>query len=159
RVLPEMRASLLKEQLQAINELPSESATKIRAAAGDAVTRIERASRVDWLPIDALVKLLDATFATLGPDDAAKHWHKSTMRAFDLPLIKPFVDGALGLFRLSPAQILLLLPKIDKLMHRNGGAVTVETVSNSESRIRHHDLHEVMLASQAWRASISQSYI
>jgi hypothetical protein len=101
--------------------------------------------------------LLDATLATLGTDEATRHWRRSTLRAFDLPLIKPFVDGAMGLFRVSPAQILPLLPKLDRLMHRNTRTV-VEIVSDREARIRHPDLPDEVLASPAWPLSVSTSY-
>jgi hypothetical protein len=156
--IPEMRASLLREQLKSIDELRPEQAQKIRAAAPEAIRAIEGAARVDWLPFTVLVQLLEATLAALGPEEAPRHWRRSTTRAFKLPLVKPFVDGAMGLFHVSPAQILTLLPKMDRLLHRNGGGVAVEAVSDHESRIRHLQVGEPMLSSQAWRMSMCESY-
>lgn len=146
----------MKEQLASVDELVGMA---VRAAVPRAVTAIERASRLEWLPIEVLLEVLDATLAALGPEEAAVHWRLSTLRSFDLPLIRPFVAGALELFNPSPAKVLLILPRLYGLLYRDTGSVAVENVEPGLMRIQHADVPAVMLASRGWSGSIGASYL
>jgi hypothetical protein len=155
---PEMRASLVKEQLAAIDD--HAEGARVRAAVAPAtLARIESATRVDWLPIETLLALLDATLATLGPEAAAAHWRRSTMRAFETPLVKPFTDGVVALFQPSPPRVFPLLPKLFQLIYRGIGRVLVENPAPDRLRVIHERVPAVMLASPAWSPSIAASYV
>jgi hypothetical protein len=156
---PELRSSLVKEQLASIDDLGPGPAGRVRAAVPRAIAAIERSTRMDWLPIGVLLDLLDATLAALGAEEAAVHWRVSTLRSFELPLVRPFVAGALSLFNPSPAQIFPLLPKLMSLLYRDIGSLRVEVVEPGLLRIIHGQLPQSMLASRAWSASMAASYL
>ncbi len=155
---PELRSSLVKEQLASINSLGPVPSGRVRAAAESAVSIIERSTRVDWLPITVLLDLLDATLAVMGPKEAAAHWRRSTLRSMEIPLVRPFVAGALSMFNPSPAKVMPLLPKLFSLLYRNVGSVGVEVIEPGVLDIVHSELPSVMLASSAWSASMAASY-
>ncbi|HEX4459223.1 MAG TPA: hypothetical protein VIA18_14695, partial [Polyangia bacterium] len=131
---------------------------RVRESAAAAVTLIERSTRVDWLPMTALVEVLDATLAVLGPDDAAVHWRRSTLRSLEIPLVKPFLDGVLSLFNPSPALAMPLYPKLFSLLYRNVGGVAVEVVEPGLLIIEHSELPSLVLTSPAWASSMAASY-
>jgi hypothetical protein len=130
----------------------------VRAGAASAVCIIESSTRVDWLPITVLLDLLDATLAVLGPAEAATHWRRSTLHSMEIPLVKPFVTGALSLFNPSPTTVMPLLPKLLSLLYRNIGGVAVEVLEPGALTIVHSDLPSVMLSSSAWSPSMSAAY-
>jgi hypothetical protein len=155
---PELRSSLVKEQLASIGTLGSASSGRVRAAAPSAVSIIERSTRVDWLPITVLLELLEATLAVMGPAEAAAHWRRSTLRSFEIPLVRPFVAGVLSLFNPSPTTVMPLLPRLFSLLYRNIGNVAVEAIEPGILSIVHSELPSVVLASSAWIASMTASY-
>ncbi|HEX4457245.1 MAG TPA: hypothetical protein VIA18_04705 [Polyangia bacterium] len=156
---PEMRSSLMKEALRAIDEL-GEPGPAIRAVAGsETIAVIERSSRVDWLPVELMLKVLEATRLTLGLDVAVAHWRRGTMRVFETPLVKPFASGAISLFHPSPSTALPLFPKLNKLLYRNTGTVAVVSVDDSTSQIVHDEVPLVMRACKAWAPSLGASYV
>lgn len=156
---PEMRSTLLKEALRAVDEL-GEPAPAIRAVTGsDVVGAIERSSRVDWLPVDLMLHLLEATRLTIGLEQACGHWRRGTMRVFETPLVKPFAAGAISLFHPSPSTALPLLPKLNKLLYRNIGTVEVVPVDENTTRIVHDDVPQSMRATKAWAPSLGASYL
>jgi len=155
---PELRSSLVKEQLSSISSLGPVPSGRVRAAAKSAVSIIERSTRVDWLPITVLLDLLGATLAVIGPAEAAAHWRRSTLRSMEIPLVRPFVAGVLSVFNPSPATVMPLLPKLWSLLYRNVGSVGVEVIEPGVLAIVHSELPSVMLASSAWSASMAASY-
>jgi hypothetical protein len=155
---PEVRSSLAKEQLASIDALGPLPSGRVRASAAAAIGLIERSTRVDWLPMTALVQLIDATLTVLGPTNAAAHWRRSTLRALEIPLIKPFLAGVLSVFNPSPATAMPLYPKLYSLLYRHAGALKVEVVEPGLLTITHTEVPSIMLASPAWIASIAASY-
>jgi hypothetical protein len=155
---PELRSSLVKEQLSSINGLGPGPSGRVRAAAESAVSIIERSTRVDWLPITVLLDLLDATLAVLGPSEAAAHWRRSTLRSMEIPLVRPFVAGVLSVFSPSPTTVMPFLPKLFSLLYRNIGGVGVEVIGPGTLAIVHSELPPAMLASSAWRPSMTAAY-
>jgi hypothetical protein len=155
---PELRSSLVKEQLASISTLGAVPSKRVRAAAEAAVSIIERSTRVDWLPITVLLELLDATLHVMGPAEAAAHWRRSTIRSMEIPLVRPFVAGAISMFSPSPATVMPLLPKLFSLLYRNIGVVSVEILEPGRLAIVHSELPPVMLSSTAWSASFAASY-
>jgi hypothetical protein len=155
---PELRASLAKEQLASIDALGPLPSGRVRESAAAAVAIIERATRVDWLPMTTLVEVLDATLAALGPADAAAHWRRSTLRSLEIPLVKPFLAGVLSVFNPSPATAMPLYPKLFSLLYRNVGAVAVDVVEPGLLTITHTGLPSIVLASSAWASSMAASY-
>ena len=156
---PEMRSSLMKEVLRAVDEL-GEPGPSIHAVTGsDIIAAIERSSRVDWLPVDLMLKLLEGTRLTLGLDAACAHWRRGTMRVFETPLVKPFASGAISLFHPSPSTALPLMPKLNRLLYRNIGTVAVVSVDAATSQIVHDDVPQAMRATKAWAPSLGASYL
>jgi hypothetical protein len=157
---PELRSSLAKEQLKAIDELGSEQARKIREQIPrDSLAHIEASSRVDWLPLDVMVALIDTVWNVLGAEGAPRFWRRTTMRLFDTPLIKTVAQGVVSLFNPSPASALQVVPKLNKLLYRDTGEMLVETVSTSEVRIVYEGTPEMLLKSPGWRPSLTASYL
>jgi len=157
---PQLRSSLVKEQLASVDELGGDSAAQIRKLVGDDVIAvIDRASRVDWLPMDTLLHLLDAELATLGMNEACAHWRRSTMRSFEIPLVKPFVSGVVSMLQPSPATVLPMLPKMWPLMYRHTGTVSVEILDDEHAAVVHREVPTQLMASKAWHASLGESYV
>ena len=146
------------EQLATIDALGPLPSGRVRASAAAAVALIERSTRVDWLPMTALVEVLDATLAVLGPADAAAHWRRSTLRALEIPLVKPFLAGVLSVFNPSPATAMPMYPKLFSLLYRNVGAIAVDVIEPGLLTITHTALPSIVLASSAWANSMAASY-
>jgi hypothetical protein len=156
-VPPELRASLVKEQLAAIDALPDGS--KIRTAVpATTIARIDEASRVDWLPIEVLLDLLEAALTTLGIDQAMSHWRRSTLRSFETPLVKPFTAGVLSLFQPTPAQVMPMVPRLYQMLYRGTGNVSVENAEPNLIYVVHAEMPPVMVRSNAFGKSIAASY-
>jgi hypothetical protein len=156
---PEMRSSLIKEALRAVDELAA-AGPSIRAVTGSAaITAIEHSSRVDWVPVDLMLQLLEGTRLTLGLGPALSHWRRATMRVFETPLVKPFAAGAISLFHPSPSTALPLVPKLQKLLYRNTGSVAVVIVDDRTAQIIHDEVPQAMRATKSWAPSLGASYL
>jgi hypothetical protein len=156
---PEIRASLIKLQLKAVDDLDAVTARLVRAAmTPGSAGIIDSASSVEWLPVETMLSVAEAVAKTLPPDAAWQFWRKTAQASFDTPLLKTVAQGAINLFRPSPLQAFRLLPKIQLVMMRNCGVLRVEEAGAHELRVIHSGAPPVMLRSLSWPPSTAAGY-
>lgn len=125
-----IRASISKPAWAEVGLLPPAAQARIRDLVGAAaVDELTRASGVEWLAFEIEARLADAIYEALGPDEARALYRRKTVRSFDIPLIKPALEGALRLFGASPASLVKMTGRAWAVASRNCGSYSCEDES------------------------------
>jgi len=128
--MAEMRASQLKEDLVALGSLGHEAAARILAELPPAHLKvIERSTRVDWLPVEVDVALVQVIHAEVG-DEGLRHWGREALRrSFESSALRPLITTVARVFGLSPAALLKAAPQAWRATFRGCGELSVEEAS------------------------------
>lgn len=113
----------------------------VRERAAEAIGKVERASRVDWLPLSVQLEILAALEAEAGARgyDAFCAAHFSSM--VEQPLVKSVFEGTLRVFGVSPGGLFKMFGKSWTMLSSGCGVVLVEGNPSPEgTTIRVQDL-------------------
>lgn len=114
--------------------------TAVRARAGEAIARVEAASRVDWIPLATQLAILSAFREALG----ARGYDELCVAHFAASLEQPFVKGlfdtTVRLFGLGPAPIYKAFGRAWSGISRHAGVMRVEEVSDTALVVRFDEL-------------------
>jgi len=107
-----IRGTQLKEDMTALAWLgPAARAEVLKRLSPETVRQIEEASRVDWLP-HALVVEICRCIREVSGEEAVRGWSRAAVNgALQGTLFRPFLEGVIAVFGLSPAAGLKILPK------------------------------------------------
>lgn len=133
---PRMRASYIKDNLSALGSFGADVERQVRSAIPDTVTEIERAARVDWLPIDVDVALTRAVHQLKGTPGVRDWSRRSLLSAVEGPMLRPIVRAVVALFGLTPATVLRRAPMAWQQIYQDCGLLVCEPVSPHEMRLR-----------------------
>jgi hypothetical protein len=125
RPRPEIRASQLKADLVQLLVLGErEPLVRARMSAA-ALAAIEHASRLEWLPFEIDIQLVEA-IETVAGERALREWSRSALlRTVDGPLLRPLVTAVTHVFGLTPSGLLTRAPLAWTLLFRNVGELRV----------------------------------
>jgi hypothetical protein len=148
---PQVRATLIKTAIDAINKLPTDEARRILAQIPQSTLReAEVRTRMEWVPLERNIEIVDATLAALGPERFREMRRRTTARVARSPIVSAVLSGALHLFGASPLALFRLMPRVYGLVSRDAGSVHVEEVGPSRLRLVYQGLPPVMTASPGW---------
>ncbi len=107
-----IRGTQLKEDVTALAWLgPASRAEVLRRLSPEIVRQIEDASRVDWLP-HALVVEMCRCIREVSGEEAVRGWSRAAVNgAMQGSLFRPFLEGVIAVFGLSPGAAMKVLPK------------------------------------------------
>ena len=121
-----VRAPLTKAIVELLGSQPAGVRVAVRARAASAISHVEAASRLDWIPLAVQLEILAALHAEVGPAgyDAfcAAHFGSTV----EQPLMRSVFDGALRVFGVSPASLYRMFPKSWAMMSAECGVVELE---------------------------------
>jgi len=156
---PLLRASVIKQLLDAVDRLPPADAQRIRSLApADTIARIEAATRVEWMPYELHVRLDEAVFEVLGRERfiAFRRYHNS--RLTESPALRSVLAGTLSLFGVSPRRIYHMVPRVYDNMCRDAGRVDIVDTDPTSLRIVYHDVPSHLVANPVWRLGLIGSF-
>jgi hypothetical protein len=157
RVQAQVRASLLKQMLAGIDSLGMDVSTRARALIpGHIIRQLDEASRIDWVPMELNVPLVEAVEKVLGTERAQAHWRRDSTRILESPLMGPVTHGVMSLLKLSPETLFGFAPKSFSLIYR-GPDIVVTGDGPARLRLRYRGLPEEVAASSSWRTSCAAS--
>jgi len=87
----------------------------------DVLETIQAASPISWLPVEVDIELTDCFFQVAGAERATQAFRGALAQAIERPLLRPLMEGALGIFGRNPAKILRWVPKAWSLIYRDCG--------------------------------------
>ena len=93
----------MKQLLGSVNRLPDPVRTRVRARAEVAVSTIEQAGRLSWLPFSANYELTAALDAELGREGMEQFFHDAFFDVWESPLLKALTEFVLRLVGRDPA--------------------------------------------------------
>jgi hypothetical protein len=122
----EIRAAKLKEDLMALVALGSDRASRILAdLPARELRRIDRASAVDWIPVEVFLELCRIIHASAG-DPGVRAWGRAaTGRAAEASPYRPIIAASIQVLGLSAATLLRLAPPLWRSTFRKAGRLTV----------------------------------
>ena len=119
---PRILAVFVQSSLEEIMKLDAKVGDRVRAGLKpDVLEAIETASPVAWLPVEVDVEITDCFFQVAGVERAGLAFRGALAEAIKRPLLRPLMDGALGIFGRNPAKILRWVPKAWSLIYRDCG--------------------------------------
>lgn len=123
-----------------IELLPRQSSSAqavVRVRASEAITRVEVASRVEWIPLATQLEILAAYREALGPrgydDLCIAHFAAS----LEQPFVKGLFDTTVRLFGLGPAPIYKAFARAwNSGISRHAGTMSVEDAADTSLVVR-----------------------
>jgi hypothetical protein len=153
--LPEARAAFLKEALQSFHALGAGRDASAFARLPEQVPRdILRARPLDWLPAGHALAILRAIEAEGGLDGVRRCSAATIERVFGSPLLRAFLDAALGVLGAGPEPVLRSAAIAWPLHYRNAGELVVTRSAPAELRVLHPGIPDVLRA-PCWLASLA----
>ncbi|HTP49608.1 MAG TPA: hypothetical protein VMK42_02830 [Anaeromyxobacteraceae bacterium] len=131
-----IRGTQLKEDVAALAWLgPEASAEVVRRLDPDLLRQIEEASRVDWLPHRIVVELVHRIRDVSG-EEAVRGWSRAAVNgALRGSLFRPFLEGVVAVFGLSPLAACKILPKAYSAALKDCGVLHLESASPGRSEL------------------------
>jgi hypothetical protein len=133
---PRVRASHLKEDLEAFRVLGAAGEAGARARLRPETTRaIEEAARVEFLPVAVKAELAEAVFAEAG-EPGARRWAREALLLSLQGLYRPLVAAILAVADPTPTTILRLsFPRGWQASYRDCGEFAVEEPAPGQTRL------------------------
>ncbi len=131
-----MRASYIKDNLDAVRAFGPELEARLRRDIADTVAEIEHASRVDWLPIGVDVVLTRAVRRLTGTNGVRDWSRRSFLSAVEGPMLRPIVRAVVSLFGLTPATVLRRAPMGWQQIYQGCGLLVCEPLTPDRMRMR-----------------------
>jgi hypothetical protein len=104
-VRPAIRASFLRDNVEALSRLGDDDAARVRARASAVLAALDGPSRLDWLDAELDVQLAEASFAVAGAE-RVRALNRALLRAtLEGPLLGPVHAGALALVGRRPERL------------------------------------------------------
>lgn len=154
--LPEVRAAFLKEALQSFQALgPGRDVAAFARMSPQVPREIIRARSLDWLPADYALAGLRAIEAEAGLEGVRLCSAATIEKSFSSPLLRAFLDAALGVLGAGPAPLLRSVVLAWPLHYRNAGELVVAaSTGRDEVRVLHPGIPDV-LREPCWLASLA----
>lgn len=131
-----MRANHIQQNVESLDLLGADVARAIKEDLGaDLLARIEKASRVEWLPLDVDVALTAAVARAKG-EAGVRAWSRAALNAsVEAPFLRPIVKAAISLFGLTPGSLLRHAPTGWKQVYLDCGTLRFESVADQHVRL------------------------
>lgn len=120
-----MRAGHLKENVAALRSLGAEFESRIRARQLANIQIIDRAARMEWLPVRLDAELMEAIAAEGGLPAVHKLNSQAITKTIEGPLLRPLVEGAIKLFGFAPSALVRWTRHAYLQIYRDCGDVVV----------------------------------
>jgi hypothetical protein len=122
---PVVRASHLKEDLEALSKLgPTvEAAVRARIAPASLALVLE-AARSDWLPLAVNVEMAEAVYAEAGAQ-RVRAWGRESFLVSLTAFFRPLLQAITAIFHPSPAAICRFSPRAWLALYRNCGSLQI----------------------------------
>jgi hypothetical protein len=154
-MLPEVRAAFLKDAIAGFAVLGPELAAAARARMpATAVRDIQDARPLDWLPAAHALACLHSIHAVAGEDGIRACSVAAIEATFRAPLLRAFVEAALGALGVTPGTVLRTIVRAWPLHYRNAGDLVVLDDGVGALRVVHADLPE-LLRERCWLLSLA----
>jgi hypothetical protein len=154
--VPRVRANLIMTAMEAIDSLDPDEARRVRELLPRQTLReIESATRMDWLPFEFDIQILEATLHVLGPERFRELRHRTTINSAHSPFLSSVLAGALHLFGASPLAAFRLVPRVYTMITKDAGIVRAEDIDAKRLRLAYENVPAVMMASSAWRTTVA----
>ncbi len=119
---PRIRAGFVQGTIETIDSLGGDATARVRAELKpESLREVESASSVSWIDVGVDVELTEAMFRILGDEQARKAMRQNLVGAFETPLLRPMLVGALGIFSSAPVTMLKWISKIWSLLFNDCG--------------------------------------
>lgn len=155
-----MRANHIQSNVASLQLLGVDVAERVRQDVGPALLeRIERASRVEWLPLDVDVALTAAVARATGDDDGVRAWSRAALRtSVEAPFLRPIVKTAVSLFGLTPSSLLKHAPTGWKQVYVDCGVLRFESVADKHVRLHLDGVPREMSESKAYLVGVAGAW-
>jgi hypothetical protein len=148
---PRILATFVQSSLEEMADLDAGVAQQVRERLKpDTLRTIEEASPISWLPVQTDVELTDCFFEIAGPGRATRAFRENMANSLHKPLLRPLVEGALGIFGRNPVKLMRWVPKGWSLIYRDCGEMKFAGSSEGEARIELEGLPQAIAGSRTY---------
>lgn len=123
---PAFRANHTKHLIGRIKALPESERERILSGVARARAEVREASIFDWIDAATHVGIVNGVSESLSRERAVAFWQDLVFDGFGRTLLRPLVQGALGLHGNTPKSLVRMAPRAWSLISRDCGNMSVE---------------------------------
>lgn len=155
---PAVRAAFTRAALHEVLGMEPAVASHVRAALPPAaIATVLDAARNAWIPVDIDMDVTEAITAALGPERCKAFWRKGLVDTMESPILKPLLDGVVGMFGLAPESLMRWAPRAWEAIYRNCGTMTVLERGLRSARLSLDDITPALVRSGAFIEALRAS--
>jgi hypothetical protein len=153
-----IKGTQLKEDVAALGWLgPGPCAEVLRRMSPETLRCIEEASRVDWLP-HAMVREMVGHIRAVAGEEAVRGWSRAAVNgALQGSLFRPFLEGVVAVFGLSPGSACKVLPRAYGAALKDCGQLHLRHVGPDSARLELLDLPQET-RDHSWLVSVAGGF-
>ena len=137
----QVRAPLTKSIVELIDrEFPLQVRQALRERARAEVTRVEECSRVDWIPLEVQLAILDALREAVGQQRYEAFLTAHFAATIEQPFVRGMFETSVRLFGVGPGSVFRVFPRTWSTISRGCGEVHVSEIDPNGTTIRVTDL-------------------
>jgi hypothetical protein len=121
-----VRAPLTKAIVEMLASQPPRVQVAVREKAASALSTVDQASRVDWIPLGVQLEILSALHEEIGARDYDAFCTAHFASTVEQPLVKSVFEGTLRVFGLSPGAVYKMFGKSWSMISSGCGVVSIE---------------------------------
>lgn len=156
---PAVRAAVTRAALYAALGSDPAVAARVRAELPPSLfDQVLDAGRNAWLPVAIDMDVTEVISAALGPELSAEFWRRILVETLESPLLKPLLDGVVGMFGLAPESLLRWSPRAWNAVYRNCGSLNVLERGIRSARVGFDDITPTLLRSDTFIEALRASF-
>lgn len=115
-------AAFVQTHLRVLDELQAHTSATVRARLGSAcIERIEKATRLTWIPVEDHVEFTESVAGVVGPETARRLCRHMVLRSYQQPFLHPLFVAAVSLAGHSMARFAPWAARSWPALYRNAG--------------------------------------
>ena len=123
---PAFRANHTKHLIGRIKALPAPERDRVLNRIAGARAKVREASIFDWIDAPTHVAIVDGIAESMSRERSIVFWRELAADGFGRTLLRPLVQGAIGLHGKTPKSLIRMAPRAWSLLSRDCGKFRVE---------------------------------
>lgn len=139
------KSALAKSLLEDVERLSGPERSRVlERVAQEHLDAVRNAPRASWIDAAHQVAIDSAILEALGEQELEQMLRGFVSRISQTPLFRPILNGAIGLFGLTPASVYKVLPRAWSLTSKNAGSILQRAIDERTHEIAYRDLPALM---------------
>jgi hypothetical protein len=136
----QVRAPLTKSIVELLDHQPGGVSQAVRGRARAEIARVEECTRVDWIPLEVQLAILDALRREVGQEECERFLAAHFAATIEQPFVRGMFETAVRLFGMGPGAVFRVFPRTWSTITRGCGEVEIREIDPRGTTIRVSEL-------------------